>query len=97
MLCPYLHIIEEGPRLLQWYGDAPETAHGQVGHFNQPLAELLCHLPVALPLADLAVDDASPLLGPADHSLPLMTEEGQFQVELIAGEQTIPQGKTRSS
>lgn len=35
---------------------------------------------VALPLADLAVDDAPPA-GPKDHPLPLITEEGQFQVK----------------
>lgn len=90
---PYLHLIKEGSCLLQWNPDTPQTTQGQTGNFCQPFTELFCHLPVALPLADLAVDDASPLLGPADHPLPLITEKGQFQVELIPGEEIITQGK----
>lgn len=91
---PYLHLIKEGPHSLQWYWDTSETAHGEIGHFNQPFTKLFCHLPVALPLADLAVDDASPLLGPANHSLPLIAEEGQLAVELIPGEHTVTEGNT---
>ena len=86
---PYLHLIKEGPCLLQWYLDTAQITHGQTGHLHQPFTELFCHLPVALPLVDLAVNDAPPLLGPADHPLPLITEEGQFQVELIPGEEII--------
>lgn len=86
---PHLHFIKEGPCLLQRYGDTSETTHGQIGHFDQPFPKLFSHLPVALPLANLAVDDAPPLLGPADHPLPLVTQECQFQVELIPGEERI--------
>lgn len=85
----YLHFIKEGPDLLQWHGDAAKATHGQIGHLHQPFPELLCHLPVALPLANLAVDDPPPLLGSANHSLPLVTEERQLQVELVPGEGVI--------
>lgn len=90
---PYLHFIKEGPRLLQWYWDTSESTHGKIGHFNQPFTKLFCHLPVPLPLADLAVNDAPPLLGPADHSLPLIAEKGQFQVEFIPGAEIMMQGR----
>lgn len=89
LLASYLHFIKEGPHLLQWDWDASKTAQGQMGHFYQPLAEFLGHLPIALPLANLAVDDSPPLLGPANHSLPLITEECQLQAELIPGEEII--------
>lgn len=90
---PYLHFIKEGPCLLQWYGDASESTHGKIGHFNQPFTQLLSHLPVALPLANLAVDDTPPLLGPANHSLPLTAEKCQFQVEFIPGAEIMTQGR----
>ena len=86
---PYLHFIKEGPCLLQWYWYTSESTHGKIGHFNQPFTKLFCHLPVPSPLANLAVDDAPPLLGPANHSLPLIAEKGQFQVEFIPGAEII--------
>lgn len=90
-IIPYLDFIEEGPRLLQWNGDASETTPRMVGRFNQPFTQLFCHLAIALPLANLTVDDAPSLLSPTDHSLPLITEECQLQVELIPGEEAIRQ------
>jgi hypothetical protein len=87
----YLHFIKEGPHLLHCYRDASKTTHGKIGHFNQPFTELFCHLSVALPLAGLAVNDPSPLLGPANHSLPLVTEKCQLQVEFIPGDEIITQ------
>lgn len=89
VLASYLHFIEEGPHLLQRDWDASKTTQGQVGHFSQPFTELLGHLPVTLPLANLAVNDPPSLLGPANHSLPLITKERQLQAELIPGEEII--------
>ena len=58
-----------------------------MGHLHQPLPQLLSHLPVALPLADQAVEDAPPLLRPPHHALPVVTQQCQLQVELIPEEQ----------
>lgn len=93
VLAPYLHFIKECPHLLQWYWDASKTTQGQMRHLNQPFTELLCHFSIALPLANLAVDDTSSLLGPANHSLPLVTEECQLQAELLPGEEIIRWGR----
>lgn len=89
VLASYLNFIKEHPHLLQWYWDVPETTQGQMRHLSQPFTELLCHFPIALPLANLAVNDPPSLLGPSNHSLPLVTEERQLQAELFPGEETI--------
>lgn len=89
VLASYLHFIKECPHLLQWYWDVPKTTQGQMRHLSQPFTKLLWHFPVALPLANLTVNNPSSLLGSANHSLPLVTEEGQLQAELFSGEETI--------
>lgn len=89
VLVSYLHFIKERPHLLQWDWDAAETTQGQMRHLHQPFPKFLRHFPVALPLANLTVNNPSSLLGPSNHSLPLVTEERQLQAELFPGEEII--------
>lgn len=83
----YLQSIEHGAGLLQRHCGPGLQDLGWVGDFNQPPAQLLHHFFVALPLANQTVDDAPPLLSSPNDALPLVTQQSQFQVELVpAGE-----------
>lgn len=79
----YLQRVEHGAGLLQWHSGTGLQGLGRVGDFNQPPAQLLHHFSVALPLANQTVDDAPPLLSSPHDALPLVTQQSQFQVELV--------------
>lgn len=88
-MCPsaycdgYLERVEHGAGLLQRHGGPGLQGLGRVGDLHQPPAQLLHHLSVALPLANQTVDDAPPLLSSPHDALPLVTQQSQFQVELV--------------
>lgn len=79
----HLHCVQHGAGLLQRHRAPRLKGLGRVGDLRQPPAQLLHHLSVALPLADQTVDDTPPLLSAPHYALPLVTQQSQFQVELI--------------
>lgn len=79
----HLHCVQHGAGLLQRHRGPCLKGLGRVGDLRQPPAQLLHHLSVALPLANQTVDDTPPLLSTPHHALPLVTQQSQFQVELI--------------
>lgn len=81
--CTYLHFIQQHSCLLQWDRSTAQLGCWLAGHLQQPLAQLLRHLPVALPLVNPAVNDPPHLLCSANYSLPLIAQKSQIQIKFI--------------
>ena len=84
--CVYLDLVQHGPGLLQGHRLSGPMHVGVSRHLLQPATQLVRHLLVLLPLARQAVDDASALLGPPHHALPLVAQQGQLQAEVVPGD-----------
>lgn len=79
----YLYLTQEASGLLQGHRFSWLMYIRIASHFLQPPPQLLWHLLVVLPLSHQTVDDASPLLGPAHHTLPLVAQQSQFHAKVV--------------